>query len=145
MLGWFMCKSVSYLQGVSVSASINTLVAISIDRFLAICYPLKCQMTTRNARRIIVVIWVFSLLITLPWAMYFHLEPIDPSTPEITLCMESWPQEESETLYFLVANLGLCYLLPLCIISMCYIGIWIKVCRRSIPGETKGTNADLMR
>ncbi|XP_055943066.1 neuropeptide SIFamide receptor-like isoform X1 [Argiope bruennichi] len=141
VLGLFMCKSVSYLQGVSVSASINTLVAISIDRFVAICYPLKCQMTTSLARKIIAVIWIFSMLITLPWALYFELESVNS---DIHYCVERWPHEESEKAYFLGANLGLCYLLPLCIISLCYVGIWIKVWRRSIPGETKGTNADVV-
>nr|XP_015924497.2 neuropeptide SIFamide receptor [Parasteatoda tepidariorum] len=138
-----MCKSVSYLQGVSVSASINTLVAISIDRFVAICYPLRCQMTTQAARWIIAIIWTFSLSITLPWVLYFKMEPYDPDEPDGTqLCVEEWPHENAETVFFFVANLGLCYVLPLCLISMCYIGIWIKVWRRNIPGETKGTNAD---
>lgn len=34
ILGLFMCKAVSYLQGVAVSASINTLVAVSADRYV---------------------------------------------------------------------------------------------------------------
>jgi len=34
ILGLFMCKTVSYLQGVAVSASINTLVAVSADRYV---------------------------------------------------------------------------------------------------------------
>lgn len=35
-----MCKAVSYLQGVAVSASINTLVAVSADRYVFfICNP----------------------------------------------------------------------------------------------------------
>lgn len=144
ILGWFTCKTVSYLQGVSVSASINTLVAISMDRFLAICCPLKCQLSTRIARWIIVVIWVLSLTITLPWALYFQLQPISAEQPDVLLCVEQWPHEDSETLYFLAANMGLCYLLPLCIITACYVCIWIKVWRRNIPGETKGTNADVL-
>ncbi|XP_069164482.1 neuropeptide SIFamide receptor isoform X2 [Procambarus clarkii] len=76
VLGLFVCKAMSYLQGVSVSASINTLVAISVDRALAICYPMRCQITSRTCRSIIVVIWAFSLTITLPWAIFFKLEPI---------------------------------------------------------------------
>ncbi|XP_042873443.1 neuropeptide SIFamide receptor-like [Penaeus japonicus] len=32
MLGWVMCKFVAYVQGVSVSASVNSLVAVSLDR-----------------------------------------------------------------------------------------------------------------
>lgn len=100
-------------------------------------------MTPRNARRIIFVIWLFSLLITLPWALYFHLIPLHPSTPDVTVCVEVWPQEESGTYYFLVI-MGMCYVIPLTVISICYIGIWIKVSQRSIPGETKGTNADVL-
>lgn len=32
VLGQFVCKSVSYLQGVAVSASIYTMVAVTMDR-----------------------------------------------------------------------------------------------------------------
>lgn len=32
ILGLFVCKTVSYLQGVAVSASINTMVAVTMDR-----------------------------------------------------------------------------------------------------------------
>lgn len=39
MLGSFICKTVSYMQGVSVSASVNTLMAISIERCIAISCP----------------------------------------------------------------------------------------------------------
>lgn len=38
-LGTFICKTVSYMQGVSVSASVNTLMAISIERCVAISCP----------------------------------------------------------------------------------------------------------
>jgi hypothetical protein len=76
-MGWVICKTVPYLQGVSVSASINTLVAISVERCLAICYPLKWQMTSRACRVVLFVIWTFSLIITLPWAIFFRLQPLE--------------------------------------------------------------------
>ncbi|XP_076358990.1 neuropeptide SIFamide receptor-like [Tachypleus tridentatus] len=63
ILGWFMCKAVSYLQGVSVSASINTLVAISFERFLAICYPMKGQITASIAKKIVISIWSSEVLL----------------------------------------------------------------------------------
>ncbi|XP_065294380.1 neuropeptide SIFamide receptor-like [Dermacentor albipictus] len=140
MLGWFMCKTVSYLQGVAVSASINTLVAISMDRCLAICYPLKCQLSTRSVRKILLVIWTFSVAITFPWALYFTLQPIHPSIPGVTLCVEQWPDERSSTLYFILAHLVLCYIFPLLLIVVCYGCIWVKVWRRNIPGESKQTD-----
>lgn len=46
-LGAFFCKAVSYLQGVSVSASVNTLMAISIERCMAISCPLSPSMSSK--------------------------------------------------------------------------------------------------
>ncbi|XP_045114175.1 neuropeptide SIFamide receptor-like isoform X2 [Portunus trituberculatus] len=142
VLGLFVCKAMSYLQGVSVSASINTLVAISVDRALAICYPMRCQITSRTCRSIILVIWVFSLTITLPWAIYFTLEPI-PKT-DLSVCTDRWPDEQSGNLYFVLANLVMCYLLPLTVISICYILIWRKVWRRKLPGERQDVGVAMM-
>lgn len=34
ILGWFMCKAVAYIQGVSVAASVYSLVAVSLDRYV---------------------------------------------------------------------------------------------------------------
>ena len=104
-------------------------------RFLAICYPFKFQMSRLCARRVIIIIWLFSSIVAFPWALYFQLQPIDPSSPELMLCNEQWPDESSEITYFIVANLCLCYLIPLCAITACYLAIWVKVWRRIIPGE----------
>ena len=51
-------------------------------------------------------------------------------------CNEQWPNQTLERTYFIVANLILCYLLPLVIISACYIAIWMTVWNRSVPCET---------
>lgn len=32
VLGWLMCKTVPYVQGVSVAASVYSLIAVSVDR-----------------------------------------------------------------------------------------------------------------
>ena len=108
---------------------------IFFTRFLSICHPLKCQMTRRCARHVIVFIWLYSSFIAIPWALYFSLQPIDSSVPDMVLCNEQWPNEYSEKTYFIVANLCLCYLIPLFVITSCYLFIWIKVWRRNIPGE----------
>lgn len=144
VLGPVMCKTVPYVQGLSVAASVLSLIAVSIDRFLAICYPMKCQITTRRARVIIMFIWIVALLIPLPWAMYFDLLPISEEYPDLEMCFENWNDPDSEKLYFLIGNLGFFYLLPLLIISYCYVQIWFTVWTRNIPGETKHEQMDMM-
>ena len=47
----------------------------------------------------------------------------------MTLCQELWPDHLDGNMFFLLANLILCYLFPLAIIILCYVGIWIKVSR----------------
>ncbi|XP_053671780.1 neuropeptide SIFamide receptor-like [Anopheles nili] len=145
VLGWLMCKTVPYIQGVSVAASVYSLIAVSLDRFLAIWWPLKLQITKRRARFMIVCIWIIALSSTIPWALFFELVPITPEEPDVQLCVEVWPRGTDGALYFLLANLVACYLLPMTLITICYILIWIKVWRRSIPGDSKDAQMDRMQ
>ncbi|XP_070509164.1 neuropeptide SIFamide receptor-like [Chironomus tepperi] len=142
ILGWFMCKTVPYIQGVSVAASVYSLIAVSLDRFLAIWWPLKLQISKKRAKGIIFGIWVIALSLTLPWALFFQLVPLIPERPDIEMCLEIWPDDTDGTLYFLFANLLACYVMPMILISICYILIWIKVSRRDIPGDTKDAQKD---
>jgi hypothetical protein len=50
-----------YLQTVSVTVSVMTLTSISIDRWYAICHPLKFKSTTSRARTAIIIIWIVGL------------------------------------------------------------------------------------
>ncbi|KAL6435401.1 hypothetical protein ACFW04_005409 [Cataglyphis niger] len=145
ILGWFMCKAVAYIQGVSVAASVYSLVAVSLDRFLAIWWPLKCQITKRRARMMIVVIWFIALTMTSPWLLFFDLVSIYEDEPDLRLCLETWPHPEDGTLFFLIGNLILCYVLPMILISLCYILIWIKVWRRHIPTDTKDAQMERLQ
>ncbi|XP_030562788.1 neuropeptide SIFamide receptor isoform X1 [Drosophila novamexicana] len=154
MLGWLMCKFVPYIQGVSVAASVYSLIAVSLDRFIAIWWPLK-QMTKRRARIMIIGIWVIALVTTIPWLLFFDLVPaeevfsdalVSSYTQPQYLCQEVWPPGTDGNLYFLLANLVACYLLPMSLITLCYVLIWIKVSTRSIPGElSKDAQMDRMQ
>ncbi|KAK0171492.1 hypothetical protein PV327_011212, partial [Microctonus hyperodae] len=104
--------------------------------FLAIWWPMKCQITKRRARMIIVIIWFIALTATSPWLLFFDLI-MDGEDPELRFCVETWPRPQDGTLFFLIGNLMLCYVMPMILISLCYILIWIKVWRRNIPTDTK--------
>ena len=49
------------MQAVSVFVSAYTLVAISVDRYMAIMWPLKPRMSKRHAKVIIGVVWLIAL------------------------------------------------------------------------------------
>lgn len=50
----------------SISVSVLTLMAISIERYQAIVHPLKFTGTKQRARILILSVWILSLLLVLP-------------------------------------------------------------------------------
>lgn len=98
-------------------------------------------MSRRTVRWTIACIWLFSLCISLPWALYFtivHYEIWNNSTKNwqvVQVCEEVWPSKRMGNIYFVCANLILLYLLPATLIILSYLGIWYKIKRRAIPGD----------
>jgi hypothetical protein len=50
----------------SISVSVLTLMAISIERYQAIVHPLKFSGTKQRARMLILSVWILSILLVLP-------------------------------------------------------------------------------
>lgn len=93
----------------------------------------------------IIFIWFIALTTTLPWAIFFDLVVIFGDAPDVQLCIEVWPDSMNGALYFLIANLVFCYILPMILITLCYVLIWIKVWRRNIPTDTKDAQMERMQ
>ncbi|CAK9821028.1 Orexin receptor type 2 [Anthophora plagiata] len=66
--GEVMCKLSSYLQGVAVAASVFTITAMSIDRYLAIRNPIAFRrvFNRKSTVIVIVVLWLVALIIFSP-------------------------------------------------------------------------------
>lgn len=106
------------------------------------------HLSRRNARWTIAGIWAFSLIIALPWAIYFELTETEFEDYSLLICKDNWPDGIIGSVYFIVANLILLYLLPATVMFACYTGILIKLNYRSIPGdrpvdETTGKDAKI--
>ena len=89
------CVRVRVLQGVSVSVSVMTLTAISVERYYAICYPLRFKATLSRARATIAVVWIISACILLPEVIVLDtLRPPkfapDLPTDLLTSCKPTW-------------------------------------------------------
>lgn len=97
-LGLKLCKAVPYLQTVSVSISILTLTFISIDRWYAICFPLRFKSTTARAKTAIIIIWMISLLFDIPELLVLHTVPSNSRVQTIlfTQCVWSWSRESQK-------------------------------------------------
>lgn len=87
------------LPGVSVSISTFSLVAIAIERYSAICNPLKSRawQTRSHAYRVIAATWVVSLLIMVPYPVFSTLKSFPRHNGTVgRMCRLDWPNPQSE-------------------------------------------------
>ncbi|XP_011162112.1 orexin receptor type 1 [Solenopsis invicta] len=138
-LGLKLCKAVPYLQTVSVSISVLTLTFISIDRWYAICFPLRFKSTTARAKTAIIMIWMISLLFDIPELLVLHTVPSNSRVQTVlfTQCVCSWSQE-SQTIFTIVKLIFL-YTMPLLFMSVAYWQIVRVLWKSDIPGHNLST------
>lgn len=127
IFGPFMCTSIRYAQGVSVGASCFTLVAISLERYFAICRPLQSRrwQTLSHAYRIIGVCWVLALIIVIPIAVSTRHITVAPG---VNMCRELWDNENLEKAYTVFLDVVL-LLIPLCLMTGAYTKIMTTLCK----------------
>ncbi|KAF4108419.1 hypothetical protein G5714_011178 [Onychostoma macrolepis] len=135
--GWpfsqITCTLSNMIQGMSVSASVFTLVAIAVDRFMGIVYPFHHRLRPVTALFAIIFIWLLSFAIIFPSAAtltVIHLDDMymvqDNQIYPLFVCFEDWPRADMRRLYTLVIFIQV-YLAPLCLISILYTCIAAKL------------------
>ena len=137
--GSFMCPFVFYMQAVVVFVSAFTLVAMSIDRYVAILYPLRQKLTKRKLIFIIVLIWAFALAVPLPTAFKSHvMNPFENDTEEcqLGLCIEDMGHEELRHIYTMTI-MCLQYFVPLTVLMYTYSRIGYVIWIKTTPGEAE--------
>jgi len=113
--GAVMCRLIYPLQTMAATASVGTLVAISLNRFMAVVYPLRPQLQTRDAKKVIGVIWVFALALVSPYIAVLELR--DSS------CQEYFQEKGLKAGAYTISIFLLQYVVPLSIIGLSYIRI----------------------
>ncbi|XP_034238078.1 cholecystokinin receptor type A-like [Thrips palmi] len=128
VFGAAMCKLIPYFQAVSVSVGVWTLVAISLERYFAICRPLKSRrwQTQFHAYKMIAVVWTASCLWNAPILVVSRLKAMQNTGRH--KCREEWSSLGSERIYNLFLD-AMLLLVPLLIMSLAYLLIVSKLWR----------------
>ncbi|XP_072235890.1 galanin receptor type 1b [Leuresthes tenuis] len=119
VFGAFLCKFGHYFYTVSMLVSVFTLVAMSVDRYIAVVRSKKsaCVRSPRNALVGLCVIWTLSLVWSVPVAQHQELTNHRIALNS-TFCWENWSGASKPA--YKVSILALGYVLPLLLICCCY-------------------------
>ncbi|NWX30192.1 PKR2 protein, partial [Notiomystis cincta] len=134
--GHILCASVNYLRTVSLYVSTNALLAIAVDRYLAIVHPLKPRMNNQMATFLIALVWIVSILVAIPSA-YFATETVlfTVKNQKKIFCGQIWPVDHQMYYksYFLFI-FGIEFVAPVITMTLCYARISQELWFKTVPG-----------
>ncbi|MBN3298325.1 prokineticin receptor 1b [Amia ocellicauda] len=134
--GLMLCAAVNYLRTVSLYVSTNALLAIAVDRYMAIVHPLRPRMKYQTAYCLITGVWIVPILISIPSA-YFATETMFPhgTSQSKIFCAQIWPVDQQlyYRSYFLFI-FGVEFVGPVITMAMCYARISRELWFKSVPG-----------
>lgn len=145
ILGEALCKLTPFIQCVSITVSIFSLVLIAMERYQLIVHPTGWKPAVRQSYVAVAAIWIAAGLISVPFLAYSELtlpfENLSIPLPvnDHLICMERWPTVQQRRAYT-TSLLMFQYFLPLLLIMVCYLHIYLRLKRRRDMVE-RGRNA----
>jgi len=138
VFGSITCKLSYFTQDVCTAVSVLTLVAIAIDRYYAVVYPMLSGFITSTVRKVMIaVIWFTAMGFNVPYFIAFKLQIDQESNAPV--CIYHWQTHAiSGTAYFLISSSFL-FVLPLIAMSVIYTIILITIKRSKIPGNANNS------
>lgn len=115
----FLCRIVKHLQVMGMFASTYMMVMMTLDRYIAICHPLKTlQQPTQRSYIMIVSTWMCSLVLSTPQYFIFSLSEIQNGS-EVYDCWAHFIEPWGVKAYITWITVGI-FLVPVVILMMCY-------------------------
>ncbi|CAI9574731.1 unnamed protein product [Staurois parvus] len=147
LMGEGMCQFVTAAFYSNMRGSILLMTSISVDRFLALVYPVQSLpwRTVRRAWLVCCCIWVISMVSTVPLLIRQQTQKFP--ILKITTCSDVQDADsfyKFYVYYYFPFYIAFLYFLPLTIMAFCYIGIVCSLSTPSIKGAQKRSRAILL-
>ncbi|XP_034461043.1 7 transmembrane receptor domain-containing protein [Hippoglossus hippoglossus] len=130
-----LCHLVPLLQCATVFASVLSLTAIAVDRYVVVAHPVRKRISVWGCGAVTLGVWLLSLALAAPPSLYTRYVDLRPSGIDLVVCEEFWPNSGNLRLLYSCFILIASYMIPLLSVSMSYCAITVSLKRYSIPGE----------
>ncbi|PKK22960.1 arginine vasopressin receptor 1B [Columba livia] len=130
-----LCRAVKYLQVLSMFASTYMLIVMTLDRYVAVCHPLRTlRQPGRQAYVMIGATWLLSCLLSLPQIFIFSLREVRQGSGVLD-CWADFRYPWGARAYITWTTLCI-FILPVCILTVCYSLICYEICK-NLKGKTQ--------
>uniref|UniRef100_A0A8D2JH55 Arginine vasopressin receptor 1B n=1 Tax=Varanus komodoensis TaxID=61221 RepID=A0A8D2JH55_VARKO len=134
-----LCRVIKYLQVLSMFASTYMLIAMTVDRYMAVCHPLRTlQQPSCQAYLMIGATWLLSCLFSLPQLFIFSVTEVRQGSGVLD-CWADFKYPWGAKAYVTWMTLSV-FVLPVAILMVCYGLICHKICK-NLQGKTQSGGA----
>ncbi|XP_008152408.2 vasopressin V1b receptor [Eptesicus fuscus] len=123
-----VCRAVKYLQALSMFASTYMLLAMTLDRYLAVCHPLRSlQQPSQAACPLIAAPWLLAAILSLPQVFIFSLREVIQGSGVLD-CWADFRFPWGPRAYITWTALAI-FILPVATLTACYGLICYEICK----------------
>ncbi|XP_029789253.1 vasopressin V1b receptor, partial [Suricata suricatta] len=123
-----LCRAVKYLQVLSMFASTYMLLAMTLDRYLAVCHPLRSlQQPSQSTYPLIAAPWLLAAILSLPQVFIFSLREVIQGTGVLD-CWADFRFPWGPRVYITWTTVAI-FVLPVAMLMACYSLIYHEICK----------------
>ncbi|KAM6973028.1 prolactin-releasing peptide receptor [Aplochiton taeniatus] len=130
-----LCHLVPLLQAATVFASVLSLTAIAVDRYIVVAHPVRRRISVWGCGAVAMGVWLLSLALAAPPSLHTRYLDLRPSGMDLVVCEEFWPGSGQLRLLYSCFILVASYMIPLLSVSVSYCAITVSLKRHTLPGE----------
>nr|AVD66334.1 G-protein coupled neuropeptide receptor [Tetranychus cinnabarinus] len=141
-VGGSVCKLSSYVKMLCGISSVLNLVAVSIERFLVIVYPIKARRlcTLSTSRRGLLLVWSLAVILALPVVFTKRIHPITYyNSSTSATAYYCWDADDDWAAIIAIYQLLVMFVVPGVLMVICYFcviqGLWVST--RTMASMTK--------
>ncbi|XP_057690426.1 thyrotropin-releasing hormone receptor [Corythoichthys intestinalis] len=118
--GYAGCLGITYLQYLGINASSCSITAFTVERYIAICHPIKAQFlcTLSRAKKIIMLVWALTSIYCIMWLFLSDTQTLVYDNVVLISCAYKVSRSQYLPIYFI--DFAVFYVLPLMLATVMY-------------------------
>nr|AFU90951.1 neurokinin 3 receptor [Ctenopharyngodon idella] len=126
------CRFHNFYPVAAVFASIYSMSAIALDRYMAIIHPMRPRLSATVTKAVIACVWILAAFLAFPLCFYSVTEV----KQHRTLCYVAWPRRNDDAFIYHVIVAVLVYLLPLALMAVTHTRVGLVLWGGGFPGHS---------